>query len=209
MTGIDQLPPPSDCGLREFIRADLNSGDFPVDAGAFHYVLLLDIIEHLRSPEQFIDSLRKSRRQGESTTVIVSTGNIGFLVTRLMLLLGYFHYGARGILDLTHTRLFTFATLRNAFEQAGYQIVETRGVPAPFPFALGDNRLARSLLAINRWLIRVARSLFSYQIFMVARPNPSLEWLLERAVETGQARVEAEGVSASAEGGQSRRAATG
>ena len=108
-----------------------------MDAGAFHYVLLLDIIEHLRSPEQFIDSLRKSRRQAEDTTVIVSTGNIGFLVTRLMLLLGHFHYGARGILDLTHTRLFTFATLRNAFEQAGYQIIETRGVPAPVPSRAG------------------------------------------------------------------------
>jgi len=208
VTGIDQLPPPSDCGLRQFIRADLNSGEFPVDAGAFHYVLLLDIIEHLRSPEQFIDSLRKSRRQAEDTTVIVSTGNIGFLVTRLMLLLGYFHYGARGILDLTHTRLFTFATLRNAFEQAGYQIIETRGVPAPFPLALGNNRLARTLLTVNRWLIRLARPLFSYQIFMVARPNPSLEWLLARAVEAGKSRVDA-GLPDSEEVAQSRRAATG
>ena len=33
---------------------------------------------------------------------------------RLSLMLGRFEYGKRGILDLTHTRLFTFATM---FEQ--------------------------------------------------------------------------------------------
>ena len=31
--------------------------------------------------------------------------NVAFFITRIMLFLGYFHYGARGILDLTHTRL--------------------------------------------------------------------------------------------------------
>ena len=34
-------------------------------AGSFDYILLLDVIEHLRSPEQFLDSLRASR-VGES-----------------------------------------------------------------------------------------------------------------------------------------------
>jgi hypothetical protein len=104
------------------------------------------------------------------------------MVTRFMLLLGYFHYGSRGILDLTHTRLFTFATLRNLAEQAGYSIEEVRGVPAPFPLALGNNAFARLLVKINSALIRVSKSLFSYQIFMIVRPLPTLEWLLEGAV---------------------------
>jgi hypothetical protein len=37
---------------------------------------------------------------------------------------------------------------------------------------------------INSALIRISRSLFAYQIFMVVRPLPSLEWLLQQAVET-------------------------
>lgn len=189
VTGIDQWPPPQDSGLEEFLRADLSSGELPVDAGNFQYVLLLDIIEHLRSPEEFVDNLRRSRQSGRETTVIVSTGNVAFLVTRLMLLLGYFHYGARGILDLTHTRLFTFATLRELFEQAGYQIEEVRGIPAPFPLALGDNALSRTLVRLNHLLIRAWRSLFSYQIFMTVRPLPSLESLLTRAFETSRMRA--------------------
>jgi hypothetical protein len=184
VTGIDQFPPPAGSGLKEFLHADLDTSGFPLDAGAFQYILLLDVIEHLRSPEAFADALRASRRQNEDTRVIVSTGNVAFLVTRLMLLLGFFNYGSRGILDLTHTRLFTFATLRNLFEQSGYRIEEIRGVPAPIPLALGNTVLARFLVRLNSALIRISRSLFAYQIFMVVRPLPSLEWLLQQAVET-------------------------
>jgi hypothetical protein len=68
---------------------------------------------------------------------VVSTGNVAFVVTRLMLPAGQFNYGKRGILDLTHTRLFTFASMRRLFEQQGFLVLETRGVPAPFPMALG------------------------------------------------------------------------
>ena len=116
------------------------------------------------------------------TTLIVSTPNVAFWMTRLMLLFGFFNYGTRGILNVTHTRLFTFGTLRKLFEQAGYEIMETRGIPAPFPLALGEtSKIGRSLLGINNILIRFSKSLFAYQIFLIARPRPSLPWLLNRA----------------------------
>ena len=41
-------------------------------------------------------------------TLVLTTPNIAFVVQRLMLLLGQFNYGKAGILDRTHTRLFTF-----------------------------------------------------------------------------------------------------
>jgi len=120
----------------------------------------------------------------------VSTANIGFFATRLGLLFGWFNYGPRGILDLTHTRLFTFATVRKLFEQSGYRIEEVRGVAAPFPLALGAGRLAKLALAVNRILIRISRGLFSYQIFMVCTPMPSLEWLLTMAYATRKEKLE-------------------
>jgi len=186
VTGVDQFPVADDVPLERFVRHDLNDGALPVDAGEFDYVLLLDVIEHLVSPEAFVEALRRSRTDSKAATVIISTGNVAFALTRLMLLLGFFNYGTRGILDLTHTRLFTFSSLRHLLEQAGYQIDEIRGVPAPIPFVLGTTWLSRSLMAVNRGLIRLSRSLFSYQIFMVARPLPSLEWLLHRAVSTSE-----------------------
>lgn len=189
VTGVDLYPPPAAADVERFLQADLTAGPLPIDAADFDCVLLLDVIEHLRSPEEFVDSLRRVRPSGEAPKIIVSTGNVAFFIVRCMLLLGQFHYGPRGILDLTHTRLFTFATIRRLFQQAGLRVEEVRGVPAPFPFALGDNALSRALLWINRALIRLSKSLFAYQIFLVARPLPPLECLLERAFESSRERA--------------------
>ena len=188
VTGIDCFPVSNLANFEEFILHDLDQ-PFPIDAAPFNYVLLLDVIEHLRSPEHFLESLRHSRKRAGETAVIVSTGNIGFIVTRVMLSMGIFNYGARGILDLTHTRLFTFSSLKRLLQQTGYRIEEVRGVPAPFPFALGDTFLSRVLLAANRALIRISKKLFSYQIFVVARPLPSIELLLESAADASRKRI--------------------
>lgn len=196
VTGIDQFPADHDSHLDEFIQCDLDRGEFPVDAGRFDFVLLLDIVEHLRSPERLLDTLRRTRRTGSELTVIFSTGNVAFLVTRLGLSLGRFNYGVRGILDLTHTRLFTFRTARNLFEQSGFAVEEIRGVPAPFPLALGDNLLSRLLLFLNKLFIRLSKSLFAYQIFMVCKPTPSLGWLLEKAREASREKIRSEMASA-------------
>jgi len=190
VTGVDQFPVGGDTGLEHFLQADLDRSDFPLDAGGFDYVLLLDVLEHLRSPERFLESLRSSRTGEADVKVIVSTGNVAFVLTRLALAFGWFNYGLRGILDLTHTRLFTFGTVWNLFEQAGYQIHEVRGLPAPFPLAFGDGFLAKAQLAINTMLIRISKSLFSYQIFMVCSPLPSLEWLLARAQLASKERLQ-------------------
>jgi hypothetical protein len=67
-------------------------------------------------------------------------------------------------------------------------VVESAGIPAPYPLALGPGRLARFLLAANRLLIRLARSLFAYQMLMVVRPRRSLDLLLQTAQHQSSAR---------------------
>jgi SAM-dependent methyltransferase len=158
-----------------------------LDVHDFDYVLLLDVIEHLKEPEQFLDALRRAARSvtGEPRFV-VTTGNVAFVVVRLQMLLGNFNYGKRGILDLTHTRLYTFKTFRLLFEQLGFRVERVAGIPAPFPKALGTNRLSRLLVGINDALIRVARGLFSYQIFMVVTPTPTLEVLLDDSIASSR-----------------------
>ena len=73
---VDQYPPADGAGLAEFFQADLNTSKVPVDAGAFDYVWRLDAIEYLRSPETFVDSLRRFGSSGAAPTLIVATGNI-------------------------------------------------------------------------------------------------------------------------------------
>jgi hypothetical protein len=72
----------------------------------------------------------------------------------------------------------------------GYEITEEQGIPAPYPLAVGDGRLARVLLTINSLLIRLSKSLFSYQIGMIARPKPTLSHLLKDAHESGRKKTE-------------------
>ena len=64
--------------------------------------------------------------------LILTTPNVAFLGTRLMLLFGQFNYGETGILDRTHTRLFTKSSLRTVVVDAGFDIVEMIGIPAPY-----------------------------------------------------------------------------
>jgi glycosyltransferase involved in cell wall biosynthesis len=110
-------------------------------------------------------------------------------ITRFALLLGQFNYGRRGILDVTHTRLFTFASLRRLFDQGGFRVVEVCGVPGPYPLALGDGMMSRLLVRLNDLWIRLSKGLFSYQIFMVVQPCPSTDYLLQSAQEHTAARA--------------------
>ena len=149
------------------------------------------MIEHLTSPEAFVEELRAALQMSPSITLLVSTANIGFLVNRLMLLLGQFNYGKRGILDLTHVRLFTFASFRRLFQQGGFRICAERGIPGPYQLMFGGGRLSRGLVVLNNALIRVARGLFSFQMFFVVEPLPSLEYLLAQANAHSAIRSEA------------------
>jgi 2-polyprenyl-3-methyl-5-hydroxy-6-metoxy-1,4-benzoquinol methylase len=148
---------------------------------------MLDVLEHLGSPEAFIESLHVAM-SGKGGRLIISTGNVGFVIVRLMLLLGQFNYGKRGILDVTHKRLLTFASLRRLLEQGGFRIVSVRGIAAPFPLALGEGWLGRAAVAVNRFLIGLWKALFSYQILMVAEPRPTVESLLDRAIQESERR---------------------
>ena len=178
-------PPAGDDGASEFIPWNLQSREFPVDVSRFDQIYLLDVIEHLHEPERFMEELRYAARR-HRPEVILTTANVGFFVTRLMLLFGQFNYGRRGILDRTHRRLFTFGSLQTMLEQSGYKILETRGVPAPFPLAVKQGGLSRWLLRCNEALLRVSRGWFSYQIFVRAQALPSVHHLLEQTVESSE-----------------------
>jgi glycosyltransferase involved in cell wall biosynthesis len=168
-------------GLAAFYLHDLNSGLPRLNYQHYDYVLILDVIEHLARPEAFLEELRRALKLNPSVEVMISTANIGFFIQRFMLSIGQFNYGKRGILDLTHTRLFTFSSFHRAIGQAGFDVLETIGIPGPYPLALGDNPFSRFLLRMNQLFIHLSRGLFSYQMFLRIRPQPSLEFLLQTA----------------------------
>ncbi len=185
VVGLDQYAAFAAVPGATFHQWDLDSDTFPVDVSEFDQILLLDVIEHLKDPEMFLDGVRSASglRQPE---LLITTANIAFFVTRFMLFAGQFNYGRKGILDRTHTRLFTFASLTELLEQSGMEILDVAGIPAPYPKAVGDGWLGRFLLKINQILIWFFKGLFSYQILIRARVKPAVPHLLRHTVESSE-----------------------
>jgi glycosyltransferase involved in cell wall biosynthesis len=177
--------------LSTCIRADLNDFDFSdLPSGeAYDKVMLLDIVEHLASPEEFLERLHQADGL-QRATLIITTPNVVFLPLRLMFGLGFFNYGKRGILDKTHTRLFTFSSLTRVLDQCGFEVEKIRGIPAPFPLALGRNSyLGKVLLRLNLLMARIWKGPFSYQIYCEARPVPTVSALLRATIEHTKTRM--------------------
>ncbi|GAB3509397.1 class I SAM-dependent methyltransferase [Emticicia fontis] len=181
---LDQFDIPDEFKLDKHIIADLNKS-FSVPTQEYDCILFLDILEHIVNPEQFMFQLSKSMGQ-KKQKLILTTANIGFFALRIMLFLGYFNYGKSGILDKTHTRLFTFSTFKRLITDAGLKITRVRGIPAPYPKSIGDNFFSRALLAINLAGIWLWKNMFSYQIYIEAESTPSVLYMFQELLKADE-----------------------
>ena len=123
-------------------QLDLDA-DFDRVLGRHQYdcVLVLDVLEHLKRPEEGVRKIAEILKPGG--TLYASTGNIAFLVMRLSLFLGQFNYGKRGILDLTHTRLFTIYSFKKLLTNGGFVIKEVHGFGPPIRDMVGASATIR------------------------------------------------------------------
>ncbi len=163
------------------VEGNIETLDFSQLDREISTVLLLDIIEHLSNPEEFLLQIRSYFGDLENVNIILTTGNIGFFLVRFGLLFGNFNYGKKGILDKDHKRLFTFQSMKRLLNATGYQIRDIHGIPAPFPNAVSSRWLSGLLLKLNQLLIFFSRPLFSYQMAFTVSPLPTINHLLDRA----------------------------
>ncbi len=139
----------------------------PVDA-----VVLADVIEHLRDSPSLLRLVRDAL--SPKGRLFISVPNIANITVRLGLLLGIFEYRDRGILDNTHLRFYTMRTIRKEIENAGFRVLAVRGSSVPIRLIIGGwmpeplLRLGERVLTI---MTRIWKSLFAYQIILVAEPQ--------------------------------------
>ena len=86
----------------------------------FDVVMFGDVLEHLVNPDAVLEKVRPLLRAGGY--VVASIPNIAHASVRLMLLDGRFTYTDKGLLDHTHLRFFTKASIETLFKEAGYSI---------------------------------------------------------------------------------------
>ncbi|HTL29454.1 MAG TPA: class I SAM-dependent methyltransferase, partial [Tepidisphaeraceae bacterium] len=183
VTGVDQLEP-ADGTVSEFIRGNLDERPLAFDAFKYDVVLLLDVLEHVADPEDFLVHLRNdsatSRTPQKLPRLIITTPNIAFLSLRLTLLLGRFNYGERGILDISHRRLFTRSSLLTMLRDCGYTIEQTLAVPVPFRPVIGGS-VGRLLGQMASVAAKIWPSMFGFQTMVVCRPMPGVRQILSQS----------------------------
>jgi len=182
VVGIDMNTLPPNSKLDDFYRADLEE-DFPeIPLQGFDYLLLMDVLEHLTSPERFLLDLHHRLTPRSGQKIVMSTGNVCFILSRILVLFGIFSYGDRGILDINHKRLFNLHSFCRLCTQTGYELEEVVGIPAPYQQVLGKNWCSALLTRINLLGIKVWKAGFSWQLVIVARRQPSPADLLSDAL---------------------------
>jgi SAM-dependent methyltransferase len=195
VTAVD-VERPADAGEAEAIALDLD-GDFDRQLGRQRYdcVVALDVLEHLSRPEEGARKIAEILKPGG--VLYASTGNVAYFVMRLSLAAGQFNYGKRGILDLTHTRLFTTYSFRKLLANAGFVVEELHGFGPPIRDMVGESTTLRAVDATSGRLARLWPRLFAFSFLVVARKADELEDLYTRTV----ARTEQDGPPARAGAG--------
>jgi 2-polyprenyl-3-methyl-5-hydroxy-6-metoxy-1,4-benzoquinol methylase len=144
----------------EVVVCDVDRFELPAALGLFDVLMCADVIEHLRDPRSFLFRSRSLLRRGGR--LVLSTPNVANWSIRLALLAGRFRYTERGILDKTHTYLFTRRTLIECLHEAGYQL-DAFDFTIPVPL-IGTDKIEAIAHAIGC----VWPTLFAYQFVVTA-----------------------------------------
>jgi glycosyltransferase involved in cell wall biosynthesis len=173
------LEKPSEAGGAEAIALDLDE-PFESILGRRRYdvVLALDVIEHLRNPEEAVRRIAAVMKPG--ATLYASTGNVAYILLRLSLLAGQFNYGKRGILDLTHKRLFTIYSFTKLLKNTGFAIETVRGFGPPIRDMIGEAATLRLADVTSGFLARHWPRLFAFNFLVVAHKELELDDVYER-----------------------------
>ena len=183
VVAVDLLKPDVDLPF-PYLELDLD-GEFAEETvealnGKADTVVALDVIEHLQRPEESLREMRRAMKPGG--TLLASTGNVAYILVRIMLALGFFNYGKKGILDLTHTRLFTIRSFCRTLEGEGYEVLSVRGFGPPIKDMVGASAVLRLLDSVASFLARIWPSLFSYQFLVEARRLDDVESILDSTI---------------------------
>jgi glycosyltransferase involved in cell wall biosynthesis len=171
VTTVDKYEP-TESSEENHILVDLDNEPWIIDISRYETVLLLDVIEHLNDPEQFMLALRRRMNTTSRPTIYISVPNISFVLVRIALLFGRFSYADRGILDITHKRFFTPSSLRRLLLDTGYEIKETIAIGVPL-LAFHQNGIFSMLSSLSKFVARIWTSMFAFQILLVAEPKSS------------------------------------
>lgn len=177
IVGVDIGPPEKvSRDLEAYYQRDLELPLEIPEQRVFDYVVLSDVIEHVKAREQLLRGARRYLKP--EGRLLISTPNVAIWFYRLSLLAGRFEYGPRGVLDETHVHLYTRSTFRREVERGGFRILAERVTSLPFEVVFestGTSRLVMALSYLYHLCARAWPKLFAYQFLVEAEVTSLLD----------------------------------
>jgi 2-polyprenyl-3-methyl-5-hydroxy-6-metoxy-1,4-benzoquinol methylase len=147
-------------------QVDLNAAtgaDFKSYYGRFDCIALLDVLEHLLTPDEVLPKLVPLLKK--DGFFVISLPNVAFGDVKLQLLTNDFPYSDTGILDRTHLKFFTYITIARFLAELRVEIVDCSVKVADVScggLALPDD--------VKRYVLKDPHS-FVYQYVLKASPS--------------------------------------
>jgi SAM-dependent methyltransferase len=146
-----------------FVRADLDAGIPDAVGDEFDAVLMADVVEHVRRPENLLaESVQRLSRGGR---LLASIPNFGHWYPRARTVVGRFDYDQRGILDRGHVRFFTKKSFENLVAGSGLKIRRRSATGLPLDVLRSDpSGIWSALEKADRAAVMLRPQIFAYQL---------------------------------------------
>jgi 2-polyprenyl-3-methyl-5-hydroxy-6-metoxy-1,4-benzoquinol methylase len=157
--------------VARFLEVDLDRQRIAWNGPPFDWIVLGDVLEHLREPATLLAQCRDLL--ADDGALVVSVPNVAHWSVRLALLFGRFPYAAKGICDRSHLRFYTLAAVRAELAAAGFRVdrVETTTPPLEDLVSGRGAGVARALGRLQAVGNRIWKQLFAYQFVLRARKS--------------------------------------
>ncbi|MDD3205485.1 MAG: glycosyltransferase [Lachnospiraceae bacterium] len=144
--GIELVPGIAKIGANivDIIQGDAEHMDIPFEKCSFDYIILGDVLEHLMEPQKMLMRLKEYLKMDGA--FVCSVPNMMHMSVILPLLQGMFNYADAGILDRTHIRFFTLASIYEMFQECKLEIED---IGAIYTVASTDEKNIQAIKAIQ------------------------------------------------------------
>lgn len=132
----------------------------------FDVIVCADVLEHLRDPGRLLREARPLLAPGGA--LVATVPNVAHGSVRLALLTGRFEYADLGIMDRTHLRFFTRATLTELLRLNGFAVASMD--PLELPVELGVPYDPGALPRGVEKAVKKMPDAEAYSYLVVARP---------------------------------------
>jgi 2-polyprenyl-3-methyl-5-hydroxy-6-metoxy-1,4-benzoquinol methylase len=150
---------------RTFFRGYSDAFMEEVRAQGYDFIVLADVIEHMPDPLRFMRELVSGL--SPRTRIVLSIPNVAFGAVRASLLGGRFEYCDSGILERTHLRFFTLATIEELVNQLDMRMEKLYYLERElFATEIAVQRLGVNLPALHRIMCDPLSSVYQFLVVL-------------------------------------------